>query len=121
MEEVWKVGFATSGLGAVAAFVVWSVYRQWLRLGVFQQMTKAQQYQLFRLIIVLTFLFGLVTLAAYIFSKGASRIESSVLELLELSEPRQEQFVLATTNLANQLRPQFKEEAEALELMQGEV
>ena len=66
MQEVWKIAIGIAGLGAVAAFVVWSLYSKWLELGIFQRLTKKQQYRLFLLFFWLTFCFALAALVTYI-------------------------------------------------------
>jgi hypothetical protein len=66
VEHFWQAALGVAGLGAVAAFVVWSIYKDWLKLPIFQQMEKEQQYSLFRLVIVLAFLFGVAGLATYL-------------------------------------------------------
>lgn len=65
MDELWKAAIGIAGLGAVASFVVWSLYKKWLSLPIFQQMTKEQQYSIFRLFLILTFLFGIAALVVY--------------------------------------------------------
>jgi hypothetical protein len=105
MEQLWKVALGIAGLGAVASFVVWSIYRQWLSLPIFQQMTKDHQFKLFRLVIVLTFLFGIAGLVAYaIVSKSSAattsrKIESSRDELIAILQTREANFLQAVTNL----------------------
>lgn len=59
--ELWKVAFGSAGgVAAIGAFVMLSVYRNWLKLPIFQKTTKDQQYSLFRLMLILTFLFAVV-------------------------------------------------------------
>lgn len=65
MDELWKIAVGVAGIGAVTAFVVWSVYKQYLSLPIFQKMTKSQQFKLFVLVIVLTFGFGITGLVVY--------------------------------------------------------
>ena len=66
MGELWKLAFGIAGLGAIASFLLWSLYREWLRLSIFQRLTKQQQFSLFRLFLVLTFLFALASVLAYV-------------------------------------------------------
>ncbi len=67
MDEFWKLALGIAGLGAIASFVVWSLYREWLRLPIFQTLTKKQQFTLFQTFLILTFLFGLAGLGTYAF------------------------------------------------------
>jgi hypothetical protein len=65
MNALGEVAFGIAGVGGVAAFVLWSVYKQWLKLPIFQKMTRDQQYKLFRLFIILVFVFGIFGVAVY--------------------------------------------------------
>lgn len=67
MEKFWKIALGLTGLGGLAAFVLWSLYREWLRLPIFQVMTKGQQYNLFLSFIILTFLFAIAALIAHVY------------------------------------------------------
>jgi hypothetical protein len=51
MEDLWKVALGVAGLGALACFVFWSLYRQWLKLPIWTQMTKRHQF-----IVIIVFL-----------------------------------------------------------------
>lgn len=66
METFWKVAVTIAGIGGVGSFVIWSLYRQWLRLDIFQRMTTKQQFTIFVLFLSFTFLFGIAALAAYV-------------------------------------------------------
>src|SRR5262249_7360626 len=66
MAEFWRIALGIAGLGAIASFVVWSLYREWLRLDIFQRMTKDQQFKLFIIFMVFTFLFGICGLIVYV-------------------------------------------------------
>jgi hypothetical protein len=65
VNEFWKIALGVAGLGSVAAFVLWSLYRQWLTLRIFQRMTRVQQFRIFVLFLVLTFLFAAAGLVTY--------------------------------------------------------
>ena len=60
MQQFWLVALVIAGLGAVVSFVFWLLYRGWLKLPIFQRMTKEQQYKLFKLFLALTFLFAVL-------------------------------------------------------------
>jgi hypothetical protein len=64
--EFWKLALGIAGIGAVAAFVIWSLYKKWLSLPIFQRMEKRQQFIIFILFFTLTFLFAIGGLAAYV-------------------------------------------------------
>lgn len=66
MQDLWKVAISVSGIGAIGAFVMWSLYRNWLKLDIFQRMTKKQQFRLFVLFMTFTFLFAIASLVVYI-------------------------------------------------------
>jgi hypothetical protein len=102
MQEFWKVALSMAGLSAVAAFVLWSVYKQWLRLPIFQRMTKKQQFELFRLVIVFTFVFSIAGLATYgILQWRKSTTEADQDPMIVLVDSASRKTVL--TELSNQL------------------
>lgn len=63
MELFWKTAISLTGIFGLGAFVLYSLYRDWLRLSIFPKLTRAQAYSLFKLFLTLTFLFALSTLA----------------------------------------------------------
>ena len=77
MDAFWKTALSIAGIGAVVSFVIWSLYRQWLKLPIFQQLTKEQQFKLFRLFLIFTFLLALTGLVAYVYIKSNSASISS--------------------------------------------
>lgn len=72
LNDLWQVAFGVAGIGAIASFVFWSIFKGWFSLAIFQTMTRVQQYQLFRLVFILTFLFGILGLGAYIYVQTLS-------------------------------------------------
>ena len=72
MGVLWKAAVSVAGLGAVASFVLWSLYRQWLTLPIFQQLTKKQLFVLFLVFFFLTFLFGVSGLATYAYTASVA-------------------------------------------------
>ena len=73
MEELWKVAVGIAGIGTVGAFVFWSLYKDWLKLPALKnRLTKHQIFILFLVFLVLTFLFGIASLAAYVMAQGLS-------------------------------------------------
>lgn len=96
--ELWKAAFAVAGLGAVAAFVIWSLYKQWLQLPIFQTLTKHHQYQLFRLFLILTFLFAIAGLVAFVFATRPNHTEPEIqLRVIDskTQQPIHQQLVLS--------------------------
>ena len=79
MNEFWQVAIGIAGLGAVATFAVWSLYREWLRLPIFQTLTKKQQFSLLRMFLILTFLFGISGLAAYVYIQTTTPTDPSLM------------------------------------------
>ncbi len=78
MNSFWNIAVAVSGLGAVVTFVLWSIYKQWIRLPIFQRLTKVQQFRLLSTFLVLSFLSILATLATYFFVNSPSPVNPSV-------------------------------------------
>lgn len=78
--DLWKVAISISGLGAVACLVFLSLYKKWLTLGIFSQLTKQQTFSLMRLFLVLTFLFSTFALVVYLLSGTSKNDERSEVE-----------------------------------------
>jgi len=97
MQQLWQVAFGVAGIGAVVAFVFWSLYRNWLKLAVFQRMTKRQQFIIFILFLCLTFVFAVSGLAAYVIvqvvNPAQRAAENSVGELSQLVRARRENIL----------------------------
>jgi hypothetical protein len=72
MEEFWKIAVGIAGVGAIGSFVFYSLYRQWLKIpGVFDKLSSPDTYRIFRLFLVLTFLFATLALAAFVFGPSS--------------------------------------------------
>lgn len=69
MHEIWKIGFGVAGIGGIGAFVLYALYKDWLHLRAVAGLTREQRFKLFRLFLVFTFVFGLLTIGAYVFTK----------------------------------------------------
>jgi len=48
MERFWKAALGIAGIGAIGLFVFWSLYKQWLTLPIFPQLTQDQAFELLR-------------------------------------------------------------------------
>lgn len=69
MQTFWEAALGVAGLAGVASFVLWSLYKNWLQLDIFQRMTKRQQFILFLTFFILTFLFAMAALGAWVVIK----------------------------------------------------
>lgn len=65
MEKFWRAALAVAGLGAVGAFVFWSLYSQWIKLGIFGNLTSSQTFYLMLAFLVLTFFALIAALVTY--------------------------------------------------------
>jgi hypothetical protein len=65
MEKFWKAALAVAGLGAVGAFVFWSLYKQWLSLGIFANLTSQQTFIVMLVFLALTFVFAVTAFITY--------------------------------------------------------
>ena len=75
-EKFWKLALTVGGLASVGAFVFWSLYKEWLTLPIFSELTSDQTYQL--MILFLCFTFGaLIFLGGiYIFKPHSPRTDT---------------------------------------------
>lgn len=55
-ERFWGAAIAVCGLGAIGAFVFWSLYKNWLSLPIFERMSQNQTFVIMIIFLVLTFL-----------------------------------------------------------------
>ncbi len=78
MDAIWRVAITITGIGGVAAFVLFMLYREWLRLPIFSTMTKDQQFRLFRQFLYLTFVFAVLGLLSYVATSLYSANSSAV-------------------------------------------
>ena len=65
MEKFWKIALGVAGLGAIASFVIWSIYSDVIRLPIFSKLTKDQTFTLLVIVIIFTFLFTLTAMIIY--------------------------------------------------------
>jgi hypothetical protein len=56
MKSFWKAALAIGGTATVGGFILWSIYKQWLSLPIFPQLTQDQAFSLFRYLLIFTFL-----------------------------------------------------------------
>ncbi len=68
----WEVAVGIAGLGAIGAFVFWSLYKKWLTLRIFANLTEKQTFQLMRLFLVFSFFFAVIALGVYAYTETLS-------------------------------------------------
>lgn len=91
MDVAWQVAFGVAGLGGIAAFVLWSLYRGWLKLPIFQTLSKDQLFRLLRLFLWLVFLFAVLGVGGWVYATHRSSDvakRTAVSEALALQEQR---------------------------------
>ena len=66
MESFWEIAIGLTGLGGVATFVLFGLYKDWLTLPIFATLTKQQTFSLMRLFLALTFAFAVLALVAHV-------------------------------------------------------
>lgn len=80
MERLWKAAFAVGGVAAIGAFVFWSLYKQWLSLPIFSQLTSEQTFVVMLVFLGLTFL---ALLAAFALHARKSKETDDIFPLYE--------------------------------------
>ncbi|SDP43473.1 NUDIX domain-containing protein [Desulforhopalus singaporensis] len=55
MENFWKASLSICGFSAVAAFVFWSLYKNWLSLPIFSRLNQNYTFILMLVFLILTF------------------------------------------------------------------
>lgn len=68
MERYWKAALGVAGIGAIGFFVFWSLYKQWLSLPMFPQLSQQQAFELLRYFLFLTFGALVLAIVAYLFT-----------------------------------------------------
>lgn len=91
MEKFWKVAITISGLGAIGAFVFWSLYKQWLTLPIFSRLDSSQTFVIMLTFLGLTFLSLLAMLLVYFRLQTSNReAPEGNLELIDVHVNRNE-------------------------------
>lgn len=76
LEKFWEVAVGIAGIGAISSFVLWSLYKHWLTVPALSRLTKDQIFKLFRLFLVLTFLFAIFGLIIFAYTNNNIEKES---------------------------------------------
>lgn len=85
MDKFWKAALSVAGIGAIAFFVFFSLYKQWLTLPIFPELTQNQAFTLMMVFLTLTFGALVVGVAAWFFKSGSVQSEDAALNRLEQS------------------------------------
>lgn len=73
MENFWKASLAVAGIGAAAFFTFLSLYRRWLQLDIFSQLTPQQTFIVMLVFLALTFLALIAGLVSWL-AKGRREV-----------------------------------------------
>lgn len=69
MDKFWKSALAVGGVATIGAFVFFSLYKEWLTLGIFERLTSSQTFIVMLVFLVLVFLVAAGMLVAWFFEK----------------------------------------------------
>jgi hypothetical protein len=88
LEGVWKIAVGVAGLGAVAALFLWAVYAKWLDVAgtTFAKLNQKQTYNLFRLFLILSFVFALLALVAYVVAESRKANVADLRHQIEVTQ-----------------------------------
>jgi len=78
MERFWKAALGVAGIGAVGLFVLWSLYKQWLTLPIFPQLTQEQAFQLLLCFLFLTFGSAALGIVAFVVTHNRPATDGDV-------------------------------------------
>lgn len=93
MEALWQSAIGLTGIAGIGAFVLYALYKDWLQLPALADLTKPQRFSLFKLFLVLTFLFGVASLglSAYRSHLEKQAAQASANELAHLLSERHQE------------------------------
>jgi len=83
MEKFWRAAIGIAGLGAVAFFVFYSLYNQWLSLPIFPVLTQEQAFILMLAFLGFTFLSLITGVVGWLFHRPHRESEDASLHRLE--------------------------------------
>lgn len=76
MSNLWQAAISVAGFGSIAAFVFYSLYKEWLTLPIFSSLTSDQTFLLMRLFLI--FVFVSFVFAAFIWYLDNNKISQKV-------------------------------------------
>ena len=115
MLEFWRIAVGIAGLGAVGAFVFWSLYRGWLRLPIFAALTAKQTYRLMLTFLVLAFLALVSILVTYdITRQDDKQTVSAILREAGAYQKLSEQYRAAQEKLAKTKASEYEKQVASL-------
>ena len=74
MDKFWKAALAVGGLAAIGAFVFWSLYKNWLSLPIFSQMSADQTFAIMKIFLILTFIAMIALVVAYLIRHNETKV-----------------------------------------------
>jgi hypothetical protein len=78
MELFWKAALAVAGIGGLGLFVLWSLYKQWLRLSIFPRLTQNQAFRLLLCFLIFTFAATTFAIIAFLITHNNDRSAGDV-------------------------------------------
>ena len=75
MEKFWKAALTVGGVSAIGAFIFLGLYKEWLKLTIFDDLSGDQTFILMVIFLILTFCSLLVFIVAFIKSKQDKKPE----------------------------------------------
>jgi hypothetical protein len=73
MEKFWNAALAVGGIGTIGAFVLWSLYKDWLHLPIFSQLSPTQTFILMLVFLSFTFASGIAMLIVHLKTENSDR------------------------------------------------
>lgn len=101
IEKLWKPALAIGGVAAIGAFVFYSLYKQWLTLDVFSQLTADHTFIIMIVFLVLVFIVAFTMLILWFLDKGRPQ-EQEIEEGVSFSIPENCSFEQAVRALASE-------------------
>ncbi|MBT3059775.1 MAG: hypothetical protein KME44_13245 [Candidatus Thiodiazotropha sp. (ex Lucina pensylvanica)] len=101
IEKFWKPALAIGGVAAIGAFVFYSLYKQWLTLDIFSQLTPDHTFIIMIVFLVLVFIVAFTMLILWFLDKGRPK-EQEIEEGMSFSIPENCSFEQAVRALASE-------------------
>ena len=73
IEKFWKPALAIGGVATIGAFVFYGLYKNWLELEIFAQLTPKQTFTVMLVFLVLVFLVAVAMLIAWVVDRTRDR------------------------------------------------